>query len=162
MRACAFTVCANNVRVYICRVCYSSLSQQQSYSGYVRQYYSYYVRCGYNSRCPRYTKTYLQKHSARRPCSIRETCLTLILPDTDTDSNLGLSIGQLTTPNAIVARGTNRATANHAVRRAYRAVQAAAVSYNAWWLVVRTGFISVVAINVLQLYAYFDTHSYLQ
>ena len=116
------------VCTYICRVCYSSLSQQQSYSGYRRQFYSYYTRCGYSSRCIRYTKTYLQKHSARRPCSIRETCLTLILPDTDTDSDLGLSIGQLTIPNVIVAQGTDRATANHAVRSAYRAVQAAVVS----------------------------------
>ena len=45
-----------------------------------------------------------------------------------TDSGLGLSIGQLTIPNAIAARGTDRATVNHAVWRAYRAVQVVAVS----------------------------------
>ena len=44
-----------------------------------------------------------------------------------TDSSLGLSIGQLTIPNAVAAQGTNPATVNHAVRRAYRAVQVAAL-----------------------------------
>ena len=55
-------------------------------------------------------------------------CLNLILLDTHTNSSLGLSIGQVTIPKAIAAQGTNPATANRAVRRAYRAVQAAAVS----------------------------------
>lgn len=38
----------------------------------MRQYYSYYVYCGYSSRCIRYTKTLtsLQKHSVMRPVKL--------------------------------------------------------------------------------------------
>ena len=111
------------------RVCYSSLSQQQAYSGYMRQQYSYYVSCSYYSRCIRYTKTRILLCRNILSCDQQNLplYLTLIL-DTHTDSSLGLSIGQLIILNAIAAQGTNRATANRAVWRAYRAVQAAAVS----------------------------------
>ena len=64
------------VCMYVCRVCYSSLSQQQAYSGYMRQQYSYYVSCGYSSRCIRYTKTLYVYFFAETFChATSKTCL---------------------------------------------------------------------------------------